>query len=54
MIKTIVREHHWPPAQINKLKVYGWDNDDTDSLEFWYHDVLACIKEMESKMPKKK
>jgi hypothetical protein len=37
MIKTVTREHHWPPETIGGLFV---DEQDFEGLFFWYKDVL--------------
>jgi hypothetical protein len=46
MIKTVVREHHWQPNEIGKLKL---DNEDYLGLEYWYNDVMKVISEMKAK-----
>jgi hypothetical protein len=46
MIKTVVREHHWCPDQIGKLKL---DDEDYLGLEFWYNDVITVINELKPK-----
>lgn len=47
MIKTVVREHHWLPDQIDSLFT---DEHDFHGLEFWFKDVEYCY----SKLPKPK
>jgi hypothetical protein len=37
MIRSVVREHHWPPDIIGGFYV---DGDMYDSLEFWFDDVV--------------
>ena len=39
MIRSVVREHHWSPDQINALTYF--DEEDINGLEFWYNDVLV-------------
>ncbi len=46
MIKSVVREHHWPPHIIKELYL---DNEDYQGLEYWYNDV----KEVSDKLKKK-
>jgi hypothetical protein len=48
MIITVIREHHWLPTEIGKLKL---DDEDYLGLEFWYNDVITVINELK---PKKK
>lgn len=45
MIKTVVREHHWPPDTIGGLFV---DDIDYKGLLFWYNDVCYCIDEIKN------
>lgn len=49
MVKTVVREHHYPPAVIDAFFVDGIDHH---GIEFWYNDILDIIKQSESKKPK--
>lgn len=41
MIKSVVREHHWPPEVIGGLFV---DDEDYQGLIFWYDDILEMQK----------
>ncbi len=46
MIKTVVREHHWPPHIIKELYL---DNEDYQGLEYWYEDVIEVSKDLNKK-----
>lgn len=46
MIKSIVREHHWPPDIIGGLFV---DNLDYHGLIYWYEDVKELSEELKPK-----
>lgn len=46
MIKSVVREHHWPPDTIGGLFC---DNLDHEGLEFWYEDVKEVNKQLTAK-----
>ncbi|KKN59924.1 hypothetical protein LCGC14_0536740 [marine sediment metagenome] len=46
MIKSVVREHHWPPNIIKNLYL---DKEDYQGLEYWYDDV----KEVNDNLKKK-
>lgn len=46
MIKSVVRQYHWPPQVIEELY---HDNIDYRGLEYWYHDVEAIVKEIKNK-----
>ena len=46
MIKSVVREHHWTPEQINNLFV---DDADHHGLEYWYLDVKEVTDQLEKK-----
>jgi len=53
MIKTVVREHKWPPEVIGGLSILNEDTedkgtwfDDIESLDFWYRDVIECYKKV--------
>jgi len=46
MIKSVVREHHWPPYIIKELYL---DNEDYQGLEYWYDDVIATIKDLKKR-----
>jgi hypothetical protein len=46
MIVTVVREHHWLPEEIAKLKL---DDEDYKGLGFWYNDVINVINELKPK-----
>lgn len=50
MIKSVVREHHWPPAVVNTMYL---DAVDHEGLIYWYDDVCAVAKEVNEKKPKK-
>lgn len=49
MVKTVVREHHWPPDVIGGLFV---DDADSKGLEFWYDDILEVIEKINPKKRK--
>lgn len=54
MIKTVVREYHWPPDHIGGLFI---DDMDYKGLEFWYNDVIEVIEKIkppDKKLGKKK
>lgn len=40
-----MREHHWDYRLINEMYL---DAVDHEGLEFWYEDVVECIKEIKS------
>ena len=46
MVKTVVREHHWSPNDIDGLYL---DNVDYSGLEFWYNDIVETHKEVKKK-----
>ena len=46
----MVREHHWLPEKIGSL---FFDSIDYNGMMFWYEDIVAVNKELESKAPKK-
>lgn len=46
MVKSVVREHHWPPDVIGGLFV---DAVDRSGLEYWYIDVMEVHKELNKK-----
>jgi hypothetical protein len=49
MVRSVVREHHWPPDKIGGLFV---DAIDYEGLEFWYDDLMDVnnkLKEAQSK-----
>tara|TARA_R110001599_G_scaffold341931_1_gene563269 strand:- start:932 stop:1087 length:156 start_codon:yes stop_codon:yes gene_type:complete len=46
MIKTVCREHHWTPTDIDELFT---DDQDFRGLEFWYQDVKECHDELNKK-----
>lgn len=46
MIKSVLREHHYPPQVIDALFV---DAIDYHGLEFLYNDILEVSKEIETK-----
>jgi hypothetical protein len=43
MIVSVVREHHWKPAEISGLFL---DDEDHLGLIYWYNDVKECSKEV--------
>ncbi len=45
MIKTVVREHNWPPNDIGGFFI---DRQDYLGLEFWYEDVKEVIAYMKN------
>lgn len=49
MIKSIVREHHFPPKVID---AFFLDEIDYRGLEFWYNDIVEVDKEIKSKQKK--
>ena len=51
IIKSIIREHHFPPQVIDALFV---DDQDYHGLEWWYNDVRQAGEEFEAKLKKKK
>jgi hypothetical protein len=51
VIKSIAREHHWTPEQIDNLYL---DSQDHYGAEYWYEDIQAMHKELETKTPKVK
>jgi len=46
MVRTVVREHHWTPEQINNLYL---DDVDHEGLEFWDQDVREVYKSLKKK-----
>lgn len=46
MIKSVVRDHHWPP---NIFGGFFIDDEDAEGLEFWYNDTLDMIKRTKPK-----
>lgn len=46
MIKSIVREHHWSPKEINGLYL---DSTDHFGLEYWYDDVVQVHNDLKAK-----
>lgn len=48
MIRSVVREHHWPPSVIGGLFI---DSEDRHGLGYWYEDVKEHVDSMK---PKKK
>ncbi|NCX55601.1 MAG: hypothetical protein EBW87_00160 [Burkholderiaceae bacterium] len=50
IIKTIVRQYHWSPAQIGDL---FFDREDYYGIMYWHDDAVEVNREMESLMPKK-
>lgn len=51
MIRTVVREHGWPPDKIGGLFV---DDQDYEGIEFWYNDCVKVSDEIKAKTPKSK
>lgn len=51
MIRSVVREHDWPPHIVGGLFV---DAVDYEGLEFWYEDCVEMNKKMEESKSKKK
>lgn len=45
-IKSIVREHHFSPAEIDAL---FFDDTDYHGMMFWYEDVKAVNAELKKK-----
>jgi hypothetical protein len=43
MIKTVVREHHFSPAQVGDFYL---DAQDYQGLEWYYNDVRQVMDEM--------
>lgn len=50
MIKSVVREFHYPPAVIDNLYL---DSADHHGLEFWFEDVREVVQKIENPLPKK-
>jgi hypothetical protein len=46
MIKTVVREHKWPPEIIGGFFI---DDIDYNGLEFWFNDVKEMYKKPKDK-----
>lgn len=46
IIKSVVREHHFSPAEID---AFFLDDIDYHGLEFWYNDVRQVSKELKEK-----
>jgi hypothetical protein len=51
MIKSVAAEHHWTPEQIGVLSISGVyeDNDDMESIEYWYNHIVEMHKELDKK-----
>ena len=49
MIKDVVREHHWSPAQIGDLFI---DSKDYNGLVYWSNDVREVYKKNKPKEKK--
>lgn len=49
MVKSIVREHHWPPDIISGL---FFDAEDYQGLVYWYEDVREVDASLKEKKPK--
>ncbi len=48
MITSVVREHHWLPAQVGSLFL---DADDHYGLEYWYNDLVEVNEELKTIQP---
>ncbi len=49
MIKSVVREHHWPPSVIGGLFL----DEGIDGLIFWFNDVKEVSDSLTKKTEKK-
>jgi hypothetical protein len=47
MIKSVVRQHHWHPKDIDVLYI---DRIDHHGLEYWYDDAVEMTDEIEKKI----
>ena len=50
MVRTVVREHHWSPTEIENLYL---DDADFFGLMWWYNDILEVNEELNKKKEKK-
>ena len=46
MIKSVVREHHWPPSEFERLYL---DDADVFGLEFWFNDIVEVNESLKEK-----
>jgi len=46
VIKTVVREHHWRPSEIESLYL---DGTDFFGLLYWYEDISEVNNELKTK-----
>lgn len=49
MIRTVVREYHWPPQVVGGL---FFDAEDYKGLEYWYNVCKKDADDIKSKTPK--
>jgi hypothetical protein len=49
-IKTVIREHHFSPAQVGDFYL---DRIDYSGLYWYYDDVVAVMAQMKKKQSKK-
>ena len=49
MIKTVVRVHHWPPSEIERLCLHGMG---VNCLMYWYYDIIEVNDEIKDKLKK--
>lgn len=45
MIRSVVREHHWPYFIIDRMYI---DNTDHKGIEFWYEDIQQMNSELKA------
>lgn len=46
MIKSVVREHHFSPAEIDAFFI---DDADYWGIEYWYNDIKEVTLELKNK-----
>ena len=46
MVKTVIREHHWPPSEVGGLY---FDDLDFYGLKYWYNDAVECNEQLKAK-----
>jgi hypothetical protein len=51
MVRTVVREHHWPP---HKIGGFFLDAIDYNGLEYWFNDVNNYYDEIKKARKKGK
>jgi hypothetical protein len=51
MVKSCVREYHWPPSVIEEMYL---DDIDYKGIEFWYNDLVDIRNQIKAKKDKKK